>query len=105
MRIGTLRHRITIQNKTTIKDTVGQEKETWVDLATVWASIEPLKGREYFAAHAVNAENTIKIRIRYYPGLKPTHRIKYGTRIFDIQSVINVDERNIEMILMCVEVL
>lgn len=39
---GKLRHRITIQRETVTRDEYGSEVKTWDDLATVWASVEPL---------------------------------------------------------------
>lgn len=39
---GNLRHRITIQRETTTRDAYGSEVKTWADLATVWASLDPL---------------------------------------------------------------
>jgi len=46
MKIGKLRHRITIQEKVTVPDGYGGVTSTWKDVATVWSSVEPLKGRE-----------------------------------------------------------
>ncbi len=105
MRAGDLRHKVTIQQKTTTKDTEGIPSETWPDFATVWAAIEPLQGREFFSAQAVNAQVTTRIRIRYRAGITPTMRVSYGTRIFDIQVVIDVEERHRELQLMCQEVI
>jgi len=105
MRAGDLRHRITLQQKTETRDSFGAVIETWNDVATLYASIEPLRGKEFFDAQQVNAEVTIRIRIRYRSGVTPNMRVLFGTRTFDIQSVINVDERNREMILMCREVI
>lgn len=39
---GKLRHKITIRRETTTRDEYGSEIKTWTDLATVWASIDPL---------------------------------------------------------------
>lgn len=104
MKPGRLRHRITIQQKTTIVDQDGIPTETWAEFATVWASVEPLRGREYFQAAAVNAENMVRFRIRYRAGIRPDMRIQYDSRIFSINSVIDVDERHTEIHLMCQEV-
>lgn len=78
--------------------------ETWADIATIWSSIEPVRGREYFQAASVNAENTIRFRIRYRQGIRPSMRLIYSGRIFDIKSVIDVNERHREIELMCQEV-
>lgn len=87
-----------------MKDSEGIVTETWTDFATVWAAVEPLRGREYFEAAAINAENTVRIRLRYKAGVKPDMRVIYSGRIFYIASVIDINERHQEMHLMCREV-
>jgi len=104
IRAGELRHRVTIQqNNNPTRGSSGEEIPNWQDVATVWAAVEPLRGREFFESQQVNAEVTTRIRIRYRSGIAPTMRAVYGNRIFDIQAVINVDERNRELHLMCRE--
>lgn len=105
MKIGQLRHRIVLQEYTSTQDSFGAEVQSWVDIATVWASIEPLSGREYFAAQQINAEVSTKITIRYRAGIKPTMRIIFKSRIYEILSVINTREQKRELTLMCKEVL
>lgn len=107
MEAGKLRHRIAIQDKTITLDSGGIPTETWADIAggsSIPASLEPLKGREYFQAAAVSAENTIPVTIRYRPGVTSALRIVYGSRILNIRSVIDVDERHVKLILLCEEV-
>ena len=50
-------------------------------------------------------EVTTRFRIRYLAGVKAAMRISFASRTFDIQSVINPDERNRELHLMAVEVI
>lgn len=103
MSIGKLRHRITLQTPTLTQDSLGVVSETWSDTATVYAQIEAISGREFFDAARVNAEVTHRIRIRHRPGIVPAMRVLKDTRIFDIQSVLDVDGRRWELTLMCVE--
>lgn len=103
MNFSKLRHRITLQERVASKDSFGAEMETWKDISTVWAMVEPLSGREYFAAQQVNAEVTTKVTIRYIKSIKPEMRVVFEDRVFDILSVICVDERKVEMQLMCKE--
>ncbi|SCY25308.1 phage head closure protein [Alkaliphilus peptidifermentans] len=103
MKIGKLRHRITIQEYQATRDSFGAEVKEWVDIKTVWASIEPLSGREYFSAKQINAEVTTKIRTRYLKGIHPKMRVLFNDRIFEILSVINVEEKKRELELMCKE--
>lgn len=104
IRAGELRHRVTIQqNNSTSRDAVGAEVPNWQDVATVWAAVEPLRGREYLESQQVNAEVDTRIRIRHYPGITPDMRVIWGSRIYEIEAVINVDERDREIHLMCRE--
>lgn len=103
MRAGRLRHEITIQEPTATQNAVGEETLSWSDYATVRASVEPMSGREYWNSKQVQSEITHEIRIRYYPGVTSEMRVSWGNRVFEIESVINVNERNREMILMCKE--
>jgi head-tail adaptor len=50
MRAGAMRHPITIESATETHGSDGSVIQTWHTFATVWASIEPLVGKEYFAA-------------------------------------------------------
>lgn len=103
MKAGWLRHRITLQTKSTTQDTYGAEQDVWTDEATVWASVEPLRGQEYFSSKQMQAEETTRIRIRYRSGITPAWRVIFGDRIFNIKSIINPQERNIFLELMCEE--
>jgi len=102
--IGKLRHRITLQEIIKTDDGYGGIVETWKDIATVWAAIEPLKGTERYQAQQVQSELTHKVTIRYRAGIKPQMRILYGNRVFDIEAVIDVDERHRWLELLCSEV-
>jgi len=101
MRAGELRHRVIIQQKYVTQDAEGITTESWADIATVWAAIEPLRGREFFDAAAVNAEVTTRIRIRYRSGIVPAMRVVYGSQVYEIESVIDVGGRRRELELLC----
>jgi SPP1 family predicted phage head-tail adaptor len=103
--IGKLRHRITLQKYVSSKDSYGAENKVWSDLANVWASIEPISGKEYFAAQQVNAEVSTKIIIRYRKDVEPKMKIKYMGRYFEILSVIHTKEQKKELQLMCKELI
>jgi len=66
--------------------------------------IIPLKQHERVAAHAVKGVRTHMIRMHYHSTITSGHRLRYGERWFDIDSVINVGERNVETQLIAVEV-
>jgi SPP1 family predicted phage head-tail adaptor len=93
MNPGLFRHRITLLKMVVTEDEIGQQIEEWQPFRTCWAAIKTVSGREYFAAASVQAERTYRFIIRYTPGINETMRIDYQGRKFDIQSVLNDDER------------
>jgi SPP1 family predicted phage head-tail adaptor len=94
IRGGSLRHRITVQRNVTAGDGQGGTSSAWTAVATVWAEVAPMQGRELFAAQQVNALTSHKITMRYLAGLTAADRVLFGTRSFNIRQVINVDEVN-----------
>jgi SPP1 family predicted phage head-tail adaptor len=59
--------------------------------------IKTIKGREYYQAASVQAENEMRFVVRYSKSLEQVdnkYRIKYKGRYFDIQSIMNDDELN-----------
>lgn len=99
--IGRLRHRVTLQKLEVTTDAIGQQIENWIDVANVWASVEPLSGKEYFRVQQINSEIRVKIIIRYLTGVTSHMRIKALKHTYNILSVINFEERNQYLELMC----
>ena len=66
MRAGWLRHRITIQTPATVQSSSGQVTPGWSDYLVAWASIEPLRGREYMEGRQAQASVDHRIRIVYW---------------------------------------
>ena len=103
MNIGKLRHRITLLRQVNEVNDYGASTQTWKRVATVWADVRPLSGREYFSAQQVQSEVTTQIWLRYIEGIKPTMKVKFGKREFEILSVLNAQERDVSLQLMCKE--
>ena len=104
MRAGQLRHRVTIERRTEVDDGAGGSVETWATFATVWAAVIPLTGRELFAAQQVASTVSHRIEMRYLAGvLAGTMRAKHETRVLNIRTVMNIDERDRETHLLCEE--
>lgn len=100
-----MRHRITIlrQPGPDDVDEYGQPLDEPIPVATVWAAIEPLQGREYFAALSEQANVTTRIRIRYREGIDRTMIVRYKSIDYEIMYVINPKMANVELQLMCKE--
>ena len=105
MRAGDLRHRVTIQSASESVSAAGEVTKTWSDVATVWASIEPLTGREKWLAEQVQAAATHRVRMRYRSDVGLENRLLYGSRVLDILEVMNTGERDKELVLICAEAL
>ncbi len=100
---GRLDKRVTLQAHGITQDANGTPVEGWSDVATVWAAVEPLSGREFFAAAQVQAEQMQRITIRYRTGVTAAMRVAWAGRLFDITAVIDWRERHEALQLMCRE--
>jgi len=94
MKAEELKHRITLQIFTIVVNENGFEIETWIDFKTLWAAVTNLHGREYFAAAAVKAENTVKFTIRYIEGINESMRILFQEKQYNITSIDNIKYAN-----------
>jgi SPP1 family predicted phage head-tail adaptor len=107
MQSGKLRKRIAVLDKQVSRAANGEEKIAWFVFLRAWASIEPLRGREYLEARQVQADVDTRMRLRHQPGkdILPRMRVSHNGRTFEIESVINVREIGAEINLMCSELI
>lgn len=92
--IGELRHRITLQKPIISTNPNGFEVVDWQDLKKVWAAVSNLRGREYYAAATVQAENTVKFIIRYIPDIDNSMRIIFKGKYYNITAIDNLKYQN-----------
>lgn len=97
-----LDQQVTLQSRSVTQDAAGQEVITWVDVATVWAQVQAVRGREFFAAAQTQQEQTVKVRINYRADVLLTWRLVWQGRNHDITGVIPVG-RNDMLELMCLQ--
>jgi SPP1 family predicted phage head-tail adaptor len=102
LKAGDLDQRVTLQSRSVVKDAYGQDTVTWVPEATVWAQVQAVRGREFFAAAQVQQEQTLKVRIRWRTGVSPTWRLVWQGRNHDITGIIPVG-RNDMLEIMCLQ--
>jgi len=105
MQIGKLRHYVDLQSSSDVPNDVGEIEKDWSTFASVWASIEPLSGRELLQYQQLNAELSHRIVIRYNSSINNKCRVVFDSRIFDINVVKNLEERNVHQELLCKEAL
>jgi len=100
MRAGRLDKYVTIQKKTISQNSMGEWVDSYSTFAQVWASIEPLRGNEYFSAQQVNSDIEGKIIIRYLAEIQPGCRVTCEGRTYEILSIVNPYEGKRELQLM-----
>lgn len=103
MDIGRTNKRITFCRYEEKENALSQTEQTLTNIKTVWASVEPTRGREYQEAQRIRPELTYKVTIRYHKGITPDMVIKFKNRYFTIVSVINVREKNEMLEIICTE--
>ncbi|MDX2027697.1 MAG: phage head closure protein [Alphaproteobacteria bacterium] len=94
MRIGELRKQVAIQAETPTADNAGGYALAWTTVATLWAEITPLDGREIYTAQHLEGRVTHRVTMRWRSGVTTDMRLVYSDRAFNIRAVMNVDERN-----------
>ncbi len=103
--IGKFRHRVTIQQATIARNPRGAEITTWDTYAAVYADIRTVAGQEQvLAAQLEQATLLHTVTIRYRSGITPKMRLKWNTRYFDIEAVIERDNRQRVIDLSCREI-
>ena len=104
MDFSKMRHRITFLKPTGPKlNSMGENVPEYTEYMTVWAYVAPKTGREYDEAQTLRAETTYTVLTRYFPGITTDMRISFRDRVFDIESVLNIDERNEQLQIVAVE--
>ena len=91
-------------NTKTVTNEAGEDVIEYDDFASnIWASVEPMYGREYLEAQKIRTETTYRIELEYIDGITPDMTVLYNNRKFEIKNVINIKERNRDIQLMCIE--
>ncbi|PHM46502.1 phage head closure protein [Xenorhabdus miraniensis] len=100
MKAGRLRHRILLQHFVQITLPSGQRRQEWQDVATVWAEVRHISGRELLASGAALSETTVRVWLRYRPDVTSAFRLVFRGQVYDIQAVIP-DPKRIQLELLC----
>lgn len=102
MQAGAMRHRIAIQTNTPTQDSYGEPVVSWGTVATVWAAVEMLSGRELFVAQQTESAATVRFRIRRRD-VDAKQRVSWDGRTFGVESVIHDETNRRETLLLCKE--
>lgn len=106
MRSGKLRHRVTLEwyQKGERTDS-GATPTDWVAGATVWVSVDPLRGRLLLAAQEAQSETTVRVRMRWRADVAAatgkTLRLKHNGLTYRVDGrPLDVDGRRRELEIM-----
>lgn len=84
MKAGKLDRRVEIKVKTATRNSFGEEVISYTTLATVWAEVLPVTGREFYTAQQFVPEAQLKMRIRFREDFDETAKITYDNKDYDI---------------------
>lgn len=102
---GRLRHKVEIWKWTETADDLGRKKVVLSLHAKAYAEIKPLRGNEYLNYYKDTNSLVHKVTMRYRADLVPSDVLKFRGRQFQINSIINVDEVNHYLEVMCTEII
>lgn len=102
---GQMNRLITIRSSLRADDGMGGYTETPVDVADIWAAVEPLEGREQIHAMQTGMRRPHRMEIRYREDVTGMTQIYYGGRTFDVKSVVDPEERHVVLEILVDEVL
>lgn len=90
---GQMRERVTLERRAAGVDALGQPSGAWTPLATVWARVRGMRGREFFAAGQTQEVAPVFFDIRHRTDLDGTVRVVWRGQPHDVTSVADVDGR------------
>lgn len=103
VRAGSLRDRLTLERPQYSPDGAGGRVETWVSVASVWGQVIAKSGSESVDAGRFSGSVSHEVTLRYRDDVKPTMRLVYGAKIFEIIGVLNQTNRKDWLTCLCVE--
>ncbi|MBS9719886.1 phage head closure protein [Tianweitania sp. BSSL-BM11] len=89
---GSLRTELALEDVTLTQDGAGGHVETWAEVATVFARLEPVRADARFAGDQTLESVTHRVTLRFRDTVKSGMRFRWGERVFAIQTVHDPDE-------------
>ena len=102
---GSMREQITLQTEARAADGGGGYTQSFTTNYTVYASVKPVSGNEQYQQGQITDTQQYEFVIRYRSDktVTPKNRILWGSRVFQIKSVINDMERNKYLVITAAE--
>jgi SPP1 family predicted phage head-tail adaptor len=74
-----------------------------VTVAPAWADVRPVRSTDRTQDGHFQAVRLARVTIRYRSGVKSKMRVVIGSRVLEIVSVVDLDERHRQLDLLCEE--
>jgi SPP1 family predicted phage head-tail adaptor len=109
MRAGNLRHRVTVLDRSEVADGHGGFTQQQTTVCEIWASVQPLGGKELNRAQQVDPRMSHRVMLRYRTDILTRHILVYhdprrGDRELSIVAPpMDVGERHLAIELRCSE--
>ena len=87
MLIGRLNQRVEILELQEERDSFGAVVGKWKTVQQLWANIKPGIGSEHLTNQQVEGDENCIITIRFNPAVNKTHRLRYGSKTYEIVGV------------------
>lgn len=87
IKAGDLRQEIVLMRPDISTGEHRRRSTEWTDAARVFAARQDVSGREFYQAHAVNAEDTVTFTIRWRDDITSSWRVRHRGETFDILEV------------------
>jgi SPP1 family predicted phage head-tail adaptor len=100
--IGRMRERVTVQQATERRNSLGETTLEWATYATRWASVQGVSSREAIELGQVDVSVTHRVRMRYVDGMTHNMRLLWRGRVLEIVSLLEYDNRS-EHVAVCEE--
>ncbi len=104
MRAGQLRHVVQLEDRTIAAGALGEPTETWTVRHPLRCEIKQLNGGEPVVNVKQEPRASYTVRTRYCEIARERCRLRWGDVILNIVTIDNVNGRNVELIMQCVEV-
>lgn len=85
---GKLNKRVTLRALGAGQDAAGQLSGAWADVATVWAEMRDISGREFIGSGGVQNETQTRVFIRRRADVVPAMRVLHGAVTYHIDAVL-----------------
>lgn len=92
---------ITIQQRGTAADALGQPVETWTVLASLWGDIRHPSGVQQIKAGAEVSTVRASIKVYRRADITAAMRVVHGATVYDIKAVLPDERGRVFMFLAC----